>query len=835
MRGNRSEFVTVIVTAVGAIEPHLSHDDVRTAIEGMGLSAAQLQRLSRTLRRDGSVLTGPGGSDCAADIEQLILCLRQLGAMRVRAPRCAQCGRNDSETYSRKLKKRICRACSMQGWQPAVGECPGCGAVDKLIYRPRHGDGLLCRRCKPEPDVDHAAKVRDGIAQLRTGLSATEIDRVASVFGTAVAQRELNWILQDTPGVFRGEIAHRSAVSVRLAELLVAAGADNVRLPQCPLCLRTVKLGSQIDGLRCCHTCWGHHFSRGTCARCGCQRHLINYHGAGERLCHRCFEHDPVNHEPCTRCGRVDFINHHDGQAKLCRRCYPAPTAVCSSCGRTRPCTRTRTGKPICGTCSAKQRPPQPCSVCGNIRSVHTRTDAGEPVCNPCARSREPCARCGKTLGVSARLAGVGPLCSACLQREPAYFTDCVQCGAHGRTYHRGLCPACACPGELRELFAKNGELSGAASRIVEALLQCDAMPVLRWVRRMRSNSELPAQLAELGDTLSHHDLDDLPASKSVEWLRNILVTAEGLPDRDPYLHRTEQYIAARLATISNRDDRAAVRAFTEWNHLRKLRACADKGPLKRNHGLAAQIMAAAITDFVSELNAHGLALASCQQAFVDDWLVRNPTRRQIHQFLAWAVHRGYAHDVAAPVPQTRRTRHTLPGDDERWRLIQYLIEHPDLETRDRVAGLLVLLYSQPAARLVTLKVADVTITDDAVQLTLGAVPLTVPSPVDRLLADLVQQRRGYAAVTVGTNPWLFPGGRSGGHLSANQVGLRLKRIGISPRIARNTALIDLAGELPAVVLAKLLGFSIKRAVTWSEEAGNTRPRYAAEVARRNS
>ncbi|WP_155724178.1 hypothetical protein [Mycobacterium avium] len=51
----------------------------------------------------------------------------------------------------------------------------------------------------------------------------------------------------------------------------------------------------------------------------------------------------------------------------------------------------------------------------------------------------------------------------------------------------------------------------------------------------------------------------------------------------------------------------------------------------------------------------------------------------------------------------------------------------------------------------------------------------------------------------------------------------------------RNTALIDLAGELPAAVLAKLLGLSIKRAVTWSEAAGNTRPRYAAEVARRTS
>ncbi|MGB5796174.1 MAG: hypothetical protein WBH51_10340 [Mycolicibacter algericus] len=826
--------MTVIVAAVGDVEPHLGCGDVRAAVEGMGLSVAQLQRLARTLQRDGSVLTGPAGSDCNANIEPLIVCLRRLGAKRVRAPLCAVCDRNDSETYSRKLNKRICRACSLQGWQSAIGECASCAAVDKLIYRPRHGDGLLCRRCKPEPDVDHAAKVRDGIAHLRTGLSATEIDRVASVFGTAVAQRELNWILHDSPGVFSGEVPHRSAVSVRLAERLVAAGAHNVRTPECPLCFRTAKLGSQIDGLRCCRTCWGHRYSCGNCDRCGRRRHLINYHGAGERLCTACFEKDPLNHEPCTQCGRVGFINHHDGEVKLCRRCYRAPTAVCSSCGRTRQCDRVRAGTPICGTCATKERPPQTCSVCGSIRPVHTRSEAGEPVCAPCGRRREPCARCGKNLAVSARVAGVGPLCSGCLKREPAYFTDCVQCGTHGRAYHRGLCPACACPGALRELFAKDGELSGAANQIVAALLQCDAVPVLRWVRHTRSRSELPAQLAELGDTLSHHDLDTLPVSKSVEWLRNILANAEVLPPRDPYLHRTEQYIAARLATIVNRDDRVAVRAFAEWNHLRKLRARADQGPLNRNHGLRAQTMTAAIAEFVSELNANGLALASCRQAFVDDWLVRNPTRCQIHQFLAWAVQRGYAHDVQAPVPQTRRTRHTLP-DNERWRLIQHLIEHPDLEARDRVAGLLVLLYSQPTARLVTLKVADVTITDDAVRLKLGTVPIAVPSPVDRLVADLVHQRHGHAAVTVGTNPWLFPGGRSGGHLSSNQVALRLKRIGIYPRLARNTALIDLAGELPAVVLAKLLGFSVKRAVTWSEEAGNTRPRYAAEVARRNT
>jgi hypothetical protein len=46
-------------------------------------------------------------------------------------------------------------------------------------------------------------------------------------------------------------------------------------------------------------------------------------------------------------------------------------------------------------------------------------------------------------------------------------------------------------------------------------------------------------------------------------------------------------------------------------------------------------------------------------------------------------------------------------------------------------------------------------------------------------------------------------------------------------------AVIALAGELPAVVLAKLLGFSVKRAVTWNAEVGNTYPGYAAAVARR--
>jgi hypothetical protein len=47
--------------------------------------------------------------------------------------------------------------------------------------------------------------------------------------------------------------------------------------------------------------------------------------------------------------------------------------------------------------------------------------------------------------------------------------------------------------------------------------------------------------------------------------------------------------------------------------------------------------------------------------------------------------------------------------------------------------------------------------------------------------------------------------------------------------------LIELAAEMPAAVISGLLGISIDRATRWAQDAGNTRPGYAAEVANRVS
>jgi len=52
--------------------------------------------------------------------------------------------------------------------------------------------------------------------------------------------------------------------------------------------------------------------------------------------------------------------------------------------------------------------------------------------------------------------------------------------------------------------------------------------------------------------------------------------------------------------------------------------------------------------------------------------------------------------------------------------------------------------------------------------------------------------------------------------------------------LARNTALIDLAAQLPAAVLSQLLGLQLQTAANWTIEAGNSRLRYAAAVATSN-
>ncbi len=144
------------------------------------------------------------------------------------------------------------------------------------------------------------------------------------------------------------------------------------------------------------------------------------------------------------------------------------------------------------------------------------------------------------------------------------------------------------------------------------------------------------------------------------------------------------------------------------------------------------------------------------------------------------------------------------------------------------------LLYAQWPATIGRLTVDHVHTSDEQVRIRLGDEPIVLPEPLASLALHVVASRRGKAALgDPGTSPWLFPGGQPGRPLSAFGPGERLRKLGLHPGQARSTALFQLATDLPAAVLAKMLGIHISVAVAWQRASSGDWMAYAADISRR--
>ncbi|MGW0885732.1 hypothetical protein [Streptomyces sp. NPDC002671] len=72
--------------------------------------------------------------------------------------------------------------------------------------------------------------------------------------------------------------------------------------------------------------------------------------------------------------------------------------------------------------------------------------------------------------------------------------------------------------------------------------------------------------------------------------------------------------------------------------------------------------------------------------------------------------------------------------------------------------------------------------------------------------------------------------GYPGQPIDPHTLGRRLRAIGISPRLARHTALMDLASELPALVFSRLLGFHQTTGDNWNRERQGFGADYAGRI-----
>lgn len=784
-----SDPVGVVVKLVCAVEPALSPSAVEDVVLALTQRRATRLRLAQALSDRPGLLTD-GRSPAPRVAGELLVALKLAGATRISLPCCHACGKH-LRTFKWQGENWLCSVC---GTRPVV--CGSCGKTRQFRSRDRAGKPL-CYACPPDVDLDPVQVVIDVVAAVDPGVSAETVTAaVAAVTPRPGQRRRLAWALSDRPELLTGAGAEAAVPSVlRLIEVLCEKGATGIVRPACPRCGLVVALKM----------------------------------AAGVRICRRCSVSKRA--EPCVRCGALRPPTIRDENGPVCANCLSADLdyqEICIGCGRRRPVHTRSGGGPRCESC--RLRTTMTCSICGRLTICAISKATGEPWCHLCKGRRARCSACGRMRPVRGGKA-CAPLCATCTRPDPSFWLSCPTCGEKGQL-RTGPCAGCVLRGRLRELL---GDGTGAIRLELQALYENLAnyeptATVLAWLTK-----SAVVTLRELGTgerQLTHAALDALPDSRALRNLRCVLVATGALPVRDEQLVRLEASIA-RAVDRDRPDERQVLQRYAVWHLLRRLRQRVGKTTgVTRQQATVVQDNIRAAIALLDWLAGRGLSLGSAGQGDLEAWLA-SPGRRQAGSFVRWAA-REKLTTVEYPTVRWQGPSGVI-DTESRWEQARWLLSDDSLRTEDRVAGLLVLLYAQRIVPITRFTLAQVETNKDDVLLRLGAEPIVLPAPLGALVMELVADRRGQSAIgNEGTSTWLFPGGQPGRPISPEYMGQRLRRLGLHPGQARSTALFQLATDLPAAVLAQMLGIQIGVAVTWQRACGGDWASYAANYSRRH-
>ena len=663
--------------------------------------------------------------------------------------------------------------------QPVVR--PGCARCGKIHLDLRHSrpEGRICGTCD--------ARGRKGTCA-RCGSAGTKI----------VAKRA------------EGGICNRCyRVDPEVVEECRQCGR-----PGCP----AVRLP---DGGALCRACWVSQRPMHTCVSCGktAAAALIAEEGA---YCPLCYARHRRPRRRCGRCGRLGKIasNAHDDQPDLCDSCYRGPEATCSRCGRTRPCQRITAGEPICHTCYARdERPRMTCARCQRDLPVMTHWPIG-PVCQSCytaiVRSPADCARCHSSHPLTGRDEHGAGICGPCAGHDIGYA--CRQCGRSGNPYGHGRCAFCVLAGKVSALFTgPDGVITPQLQPLADALITTHTpFKTIQWVHE-HPNAKLLAEFVAENRPISHDLLDELPPTAALQHLRQMMVQTSVLPERHEDLERVPAWLDHHLdgKPIEHSN---LVRPFLHWHLLRRARTRAAKNayPTTAGRELRRRILVA--LDLLSWIDVQGTTLGELRQGDLDRWLDEEGTQRRnrVRYFLNWTSARGLSRQLTVPsIP--RQEPADLLGDDQRWQLLQRCLTDETIPIQARAAGALTLLFALQAQRIRHLTAGQLTEKGGDTYLKAGRYPILLPPRLGALLRDLASRPATPLMIAHGPNTprWLFPGRVPGQPLDGHSLTNLLNRHGISVRPARNGALSALAADLPAAILADLLGLHVNTAVRW--------------------
>ncbi|MCV7101748.1 hypothetical protein [Mycobacterium palustre] len=639
-------------------------------------------------------------------------------------------------------------------------------------------------------------------------------------------------------------------VFARVAYLLAQSGYPVTPVP-CTQCGHvTPKLDRVIDGARCCGWCASRH-TRHICDRCGQLRYRVAATKTGG-ICSRCYQNDPERQETCgmcgrshipsTRtaeglalcgncarpkyvcagCGRTDHAKKLTDAGPLCQRCYQAPVRACGKCGAIgRIAVRAQHGaRDLCFRCA--QAPHEHCAICTHHRPVHTRWPLG-PVCLPCYRRTiahpQTCESCGDTKVLVALDATGARVCGPCSGAAIDYA--CHNCGHSGPQHYAGMCLRCSVAQATRELITVDGSIRPELEQL-PAVLADRGQPAstLRWLSKPATEAVLHT-LASDPEPLTHATLDQCPPTNTRHWARAMLVEANILPRRDEPIERFETWVTELTAGLPAHQA-TLIGPYARWAVLRAARRRARRRGYTDGAANSGRERIRTAVRLLNHLDQQHIQTSDLTQAMIDGWTAGNAERSSnITGFIHWLAQRG----VTASDLSVARLRRALPSeiaceDAHHARIDRLLHGDGGEELLTRVAGLLVLLYGARLTQIQRLTTGDITTSAGSTQIKLARHPLQLPEPVGALVNELADAARNNWRARAHTGQhYLFPGGQPGRPIHTATLSRKLTDADIPERLSRNRALLALANDIPAAVLATQLGLHATTTAGWAKFA----------------
>ncbi|PZS25287.1 MAG: hypothetical protein DLM59_20535, partial [Pseudonocardiales bacterium] len=402
------------------------------------------------------------------------------------------------------------------------------------------------------------------------------------------------------------------------------------------------------------------------------------------------------------------------------------------------------------------------CAHCDTVRAC-TTIILEQLVCRPCMlrfrRSPGTCPGCDGAKVLAFYDPQRRPACAACTGNKPAY--GCAECGREDSPFGT-KCGPCTLTDRLTALLSDPaGGIHPRLQPVFDTLnTGRRSQTTLYWLTRKSGRPDVLRSMARGELDISHAAFEQLPATRAVGYLRDLLAALDVIPPYQPELERVTPWLRELLTGLP-KEHAELIDRFARWQLLRRLRLFGQRDHGRRVTRSGVQGARAAILGtarFLQWLQAQDISLVELSQPDLERYLAGRPGRGPILKpFLDWTTRTAITGPLQLPNPG-RPAPEVVLSDERRWQQVEQLLHDDTIRRYVRIGGLIMLLWAQPLSRICRMRADQIADIHGTVNVTFDTVPIEVPDPLDRLLRDHLT-RRGQASYASRPDKWLFPGG----------------------------------------------------------------------------